>query len=210
MYKRIRSKSCKLSESKFRKILEYFSLDFTAQDSSKLLKINRHSVSRFYEYFRKIILEDSDESKVYGEVEFDESYFGPTRVKGKRGRGSSIKIVVFGVLKREGKVFTKVINNASRKEILPIIQEKILEDSTIYSDGWKAYDGLITEGFKHYRIHHHKNEFARDKNHINGIESFWAYVKLRLRKFKGVSKERFYVYLKESEWSPHSSLNPNP
>ena len=30
-------------------------------------------------------------------------------------------------------------------------------------------------------IRHHDNEFARDRRHINGIESFWSYAKLRLR-----------------------------
>ena len=51
---------------------------------------------------------------------------------------------------------------------MPIIQGKILEGSTIYTDGWKAYDGLILNGYEHYRIFHSHNEFARGKNHVNG------------------------------------------
>ena len=51
---------------------------------------------------------------------------------------------------------------------MPIIQGKILEGSTIYTDGWKAYDGLILNGYEHYRIFHSHNEFAREKNHVNG------------------------------------------
>lgn len=39
----------------------------------------------------------------------------------------------------------------------------------IYTDGWKAYDGLILNGYRHYRIYHSKNEFSRGKSHINGI-----------------------------------------
>ena len=58
--------------------------------------------------------------------------------------------------------------------------------STIYTDGWRVYDGLVMEGYKHHRIHHHDNEFARDRRHINGIESFWSYAKLRLAKLRGV------------------------
>ncbi|AJI61230.1 putative transposase [Francisella tularensis subsp. novicida U112] len=50
---------------------------------------------------------------------------------------------------------------------MPIIQGKILENSTIYTDGWKAYDGLILNGYDHYRIYHSHNEFARGKNHVN-------------------------------------------
>jgi len=44
---------------------------------------------------------------------------------------------------------------------MPIIKRKILEGNTIYTDGWKSYDGLILNGYKHYRIYHSKNEFAR-------------------------------------------------
>jgi transposase-like protein len=72
--------------------------------------------------------------------------------------------------------------------------------STIYTDGWRAYDGLVMEGYKHHRIHHHDNEFARDRRHINGIESFWSYAKLRLAKLRGVRWEYFYDHLKETEW----------
>ena len=68
----------------------------------------------------------------------------------------------------------------------------------IYSDCWKAYDGLVDYGAKaHYRVKHSKNEFANGKNHINGIENFWGYAKHRLSKFKGIKKENFLLHLKE-------------
>jgi len=34
---------------------------------------------------------------------------------------------------------------------------------------------------------------------LNGIESFWGYAKHRLYKFKGIPKENFEIYLKETE-----------
>lgn len=83
---------------------------------------------------------------------------------------------------------------------MPVIKGKILEESTVYTDGWKSYDGLVLNGYKHYRIYHSKDEFARGKNHINGIESFWSYTKRRLAKFNGIYKHYFLIYLKESEW----------
>ena len=58
--------------------------------------------------------------------------------------------------------------------VLPIIQGKILEGLTINTDGWKAYDGLILNGYTRHRVFHSHNEFARGKNHVNGIESFWS------------------------------------
>ena len=48
-----------------------------------------------------------------------------------------------------------------------------LDESVIYSDCWKAYDGLVDyAALAHYRVKHSKNEFANGKNHINGIENF--------------------------------------
>ena len=84
-----------------------------------------------------------EQEKEFGEFELDESCFGARRVCGKRGRGVAGKTRVFGVLKRKGKVFVMVVTNCSREELMPIIQVEILEGSTIYTDGWKAYDGLI-------------------------------------------------------------------
>ena len=63
--------------------------------------------------------------------------------------------------------------------------------TTIHTDGWKAYDGLVWDGFKHHRVHHHENEFARGKRHINGIESFWSFAKTRLAKQRGVRADSF-------------------
>lgn len=45
-----------------------------------------------------------------GEVEADESYFGGKR-KGKHGRGAVGKVPVFGLLKRDGKVYSVAVAN---------------------------------------------------------------------------------------------------
>jgi transposase-like protein len=83
---------------------------------------------------------------------------------------------------------------------MPIIQGKVLAGSTIHTDGWRAYDGLILNGYDHYRVHHSDNEFARGKCHVNGIESFWSFAKRRLAKFNGIASHKFLLHLKESEF----------
>ena len=124
----------------------------------------------------------------------------PARVRGKRGRGAAGKTPVFGLLKRDGKVYVEIVENYSRNSLLPIIQGKILEGSTIHIDGWKAYDGLILNGYDHYRVYHSKNEFARGKCHVNGIESFRSFAKRRLAQFNGLAEQVFYLHLKECEF----------
>jgi transposase len=191
----------RISERKFREIIRYFSIDLEAKKIAKLTDISRPTINKILEKIRERLAEIcEEEQKFSGVVEVDESYFGARRVRGKRGRGAAGKIPVFGILKRKGKVFTQIITKASKAELMPIIRGKVLEGSTVNSDGWRSYDGLILNGYKHHRVHHSKNEFARGKSHINGIENFWGIAKVRLSKFRGVHKSHFYLHLKECEF----------
>ena len=135
-----------------------------------------------------------------GKFEVDESYFGARRVRGKRGRGATGKMPVFGILKRDGKVFVNIVKNCKKEQLTPVIEVKVLEGSTIYSDGWKSYNSLILNGYDHYRVYHSKDEPVKGKAHVNGIESFWSYVKKRMAKFNGLNSEVFHFHFKESEW----------
>ena len=191
----------RISEAKFREIVRHFAMDINASKTALLCGVNRNTVNSIYSKIRlKIIEYTLTNIRDYGEFEVDESYFGARRVRGKRGRGAAGKTPVFGLLKRDGKVWVNVIENCSKSELMPIIEGKVLEGSTIYSDGWKAYDGLILNGYEHYRVYHSHNEFARGKSHINGIESFWSFAKRRLAKFNGLSDETSHIHLKECEF----------
>ncbi len=199
----------RLSEQKFRQLLQCFCDDLDTILTARIVGISRQKLSRYFGAFRlRIVVLSQLDGKFSGEVEVDESYFGAKRIRGKRGRGARGKIPVVGLLKRGGKVFTKVVKDCSREQIMPILKGKILDESTVYTDGWKSYHGLIYQGFQHYRIYHSKNEFARGKNHINGIESFWSFCKRRMSKQNGVRKDKFLLHLKESEfrWNHRSDM----
>ena len=186
------------------KIIEYFSDDLTAEFCSKKLWIWRKTINDWYNYFRKAIFWHSFvelNEKFNWVIEIDESYFWPTRVRWKRWRWAWLKTIVFWLLKRNWKVYTQIIPDAKAKSIIPIIRWKVETWSTINTDWWKAYDWLVDVWFdKHYRVHHWVNEFARWKQHINWIESFWSFTKRRLSKFNWIRKEYFYFHLKESEF----------
>ena len=179
-----------------------FCADIPALTVAGLVGVSARSVQRMYDQFRlRILALAVAEAKPFaGEVEVDESYFGPRRVRGKRGRGAGGKTPVIGLLKRGGKVFTEIVENCSKQALMPIIKGQVLAAATVYTDGWKSYDGLVLGGYKHFRIHHHENQFARGKNHVNGIESFWSFTKLRLAKLRGIRPVYFPLHLKESEW----------
>ena len=191
-----------LSDYKIKKIMRYFCEDITASKTAILLNSNRNTVNRYFNLFREKIAASALRAGALfsGEIECDESYFGARRIRGKRGHGAAGKTPVFGLLKHDGNVSVEIVENCSKKSLLPIIQGKILEGSTVYTDGWKAYDGLILNGYDHYRVFHSHNEFARGKNHVNGIESFWSFTKRRLAKFNGLTDDKFFLHLKECEF----------
>ena len=186
-------REARISERKFRELVTVFYADVPALTASHLTLVNRKTSQRIYTLLRKRLVDLAmEEVKPFaGEVEIDESYFGPRRVRGKRGRGAGGKTPVLGLLKRSGKVFTSVVANCSRRELEPIIKGQVLSKATVCTDGWLGYDGLLLSGYKHHRIHHHENEFARGNNHVNGIESFWNYAKFRFIKQRGVRREFF-------------------
>jgi transposase-like protein len=192
----------RISEAKFREIVKYFSLDLEATQISKLSGISRISINKYLKQIRiKIAQYCESESPFEGEVEVDESYFGAKRVKGKRGRGASGKTIVFGLLKRHGKVYTEIVPNCARATLQSIIKGKVSPETVVHSDGWRGYNGLVDLGYKkHCRVDHGSNEFVRGNSHINGIESFWGFAKTRISKFRGMNKNLFYFHLKECEF----------
>ena len=197
----------RISEAKFRQIVKLFSADLTAVQIALLTKTNRNTINKILKNIRIRMIEECEKESPFdkGEIEMDESYFGARRVRGKRGRGAVGKTIVFGLKKRGGNVYTQVIRNCSKAEILPLISSKISKETLVFTDGFKTYDSLVDLGYKkHYRVYHGRNEFSkksgRVKNHINRIENFWGIAKVRLYKFRGLDKRTFYGHLKECEF----------
>ena len=193
----------RITEAKFREIIRCFSLDLTSVQISKLTGISRVSVNRILYLVRVMIAKECDKQSPFteGEFEVDESYFGARRQKGKSGRGAYGKTIVFGIIKRQGNVYTEIVPDCSKASLQAIIRGKIHPDSVIHSDSWRGYNGLVDVGFKkHFRINHSDNKFADKGTHINGIEGFWGFAKMRLMKFRGMTPKTFYLHLKECEF----------
>ena len=195
-----------MSAAKQRKLREHFVAGTTARTAAKLVGVNKSTAAYYYRRLREIIYQAiADATPFAGEIEVDESYFGGRR-KGKRGRGAAGKVPVFGLLKRGGKVYAVVITDAKATTLLPILKQRIMPDSIVYSDSLPSYNALAVAGFRQRRINHSKL-FAAGKNHINGIENFWNQAKRHLRKFNGVPQKHFPLFLKECEWRFNQ---PNP
>jgi len=181
-------------------VLYYFYLEISAKKTANELEIDYQTVQSRFMQFRKAIADycNQEAKKLNGELELDESYFGGKR-KGNRGRGANNKAIVFGILERKGKVHTVIVENVSKETLMEAIKSKTKKGSVFYTDGFKSYADLKQYG-KHNVMKHENDEFAKEKNHINGIEGFWSFAKERFHKYHGIDKQNYPLYLKEMEF----------
>ena len=166
-----------------------------------ILSIQPNSAILFYHKIRQVITYhlDLQADKVFdGAIELDKSYFGGQR-KGKRDLDAADKVAVFGILKRQGKVYTVIVEDTKQATLLPVIKQKTMPDSIVYTDYYKSYDVLDVSELTHHRINH-STHFVERQNHINGIENFWNQAKRVLRKYNGIDRKSFPLFLKECEF----------
>ncbi len=155
-------------------------------------------VTSIYHRMREALyhVTELEAGKLKGEIERDEAYFGGRR-KGQRGRAAAGKSVVVGLLEREGRVSTQVVESVRAEELMRHLQAQTRKDSVSCTDAFRGYQSL-----KRYGHHHTVNQAnalvsRRTKNHMNGIEGFWSYAKHIWSQYRGVSKYHSPMYLKE-------------
>jgi transposase len=106
------------------------------------LGVDPKVISRVYQKLRTAVFHVAElegmASKLSGESELDEAYFGGRR-KGRRGRGAAGKSVVFGLLERDGRVYTKVVEHVSADTLMAHIQTTTRKDSVYYTDAFRGY-----------------------------------------------------------------------
>ena len=113
----------------------------------------------------------------------------------KRGWGAEGKIIVFGILQRNGLVQLFPVERRRQKEVVKLIRLHTKPGSLYYTDDWKAYASLAVRG-DHVVVKKVKGK-PKGKDHINGIEGFWSYAKHWLYTYRGVPRKLFHLYLGE-------------
>ena len=148
-----------------------------------------------------------------GTVEVDETYLGGQKknkrksqlkkeIESRRGWGTT-KQPVFGILTRRGRVFARLVDDTEARDLLPIIAKKVKTGSSVCSDAWRAYTGLAARGYVHRTAEHGEKEYVQKdkrKNHINGLEGFWGYLKRKLAAKGGIRRKYISLFLGESVW----------
>lgn len=169
--------------------------------------LERHTIHRMLHYLRTLMTTDIPEP-FGGIVEIDETFIGGQwrnkpwriRIKGtKRGHGTS-KQAVFGMLSRDsGQVIAFPIPNLKSDTLLAALSAHLLPGARIYTDGWTGY-ARVHRHFTHEKVDHQAGVYVRGTVHTNSIESFWGYLKRRLKITGGIRTSRLHFFLGEEMW----------
>jgi len=105
---------------------------------------------------------------------------------------------VFGVAQRKGKVSASPIDNLKSSTMIPIVKERVLPESMIYTDEYRTYNSLKKHSYKHKRVHHVSKVWVAGDAHTNTIEGFWSALKRGINGvYHAVSEKHLQSYINE-------------
>lgn len=186
---------CRLPERTKNVLLERFALGVPVHRQRFRRAASAAAAERFYRLIRATCAHVEHLREPFtGDLELDETTFGGAR-HGKRGWGAAGKVIVFGILKRNGLVQVAPIESRKRREILEKVATHTTPGSLYYTDDYQAYASLARRG-GHIVIRKEKGR-PKGRDHINGIEGFWSYAKNWLYPYRGVPSQYFHLYLGE-------------
>ncbi len=161
---------------------------------------------RMFKQIRSLLSEDI---KLEGPAEMDETYFGGRVKSGKRLGGKSQRFTnktrIAGIVERKGKVVARTATERGNNQLLELAKEFILPESTVYTDEYAAYNNLDKAtkdgkplGYTHRRIHHASKIYVVGDIHTNTVEGFWSLIKRGIGGvYHAVSQEYLQTYLDE-------------
>ena len=180
-----------------------------AKELERQLGVTYKCAWRMAHEIRKYMEKVDQKSPLKGIIVADETYVGGKLHGQKPGRGSPNKAVIFGMLERNGKISTKVVPNVRKQTLQPIIAETVKTGSTIHTDELRSYAGLNKAGYQHKKVNHGAGEYVNGNCHVNGLEGFWARLKLSIRgTHVHVSRKHLRHYAKEFEYRYNRRTDP--
>ena len=161
---------------------------------------------------RKYMADVDGDGMLDGHVELDEAYVGGRKRGGKKrgltGRGAD-KAIVFGMVERGGEVITRVVETASRRDLLPHVRRHVEPGTHISTDEWMPYRALPKMGYSHGTVEHRAKRYVNGLDQVNNIEAFWLILKRSIRgTHVWVSKKHLSKYLGEFEFRYNRRKRP--
>jgi transposase len=202
-----RVKGFRASLDEWHRVIHAFLRDRTGERVAEACGIERHTAHRMLHHLRTLMTEDIP-GPFSGIVEIDETFIGgqwrnkPWRIRRrgtKRGHGTT-KQAVFGMLSRDTReVIAFPIPNLKSETLLSALRAHLTPNTVVHTDGWTGY-ARVVHVFEHRQVNHAEGVYVVGGVHTNGIESFWGYLKRRLKVTGGVRTERLPLFLGEEMW----------
>ncbi len=151
----------------------------SAKQLERELGVTYKTAWRMFTQIRKLM--DEDNGPLSGTVEVDETWIGG-KLTNKAHKPHSVdvfanKTPVIGAVQRGGNLTAKVIPNIKRTQLVPLVTEKVMPESTVFTDESKGYSRLGQHGYLHHRVNHKAKVYVKGAVHTNTIEGFWALLK---------------------------------
>lgn len=210
----------RISPRKKNILIRAFARDDTATSAADQAKVSRPCANDWYRHFREAIYASRTRAPRFaGEVEIDQAFFGGRgkkrheamvrqlagktrkqilRKTKKKRPENNIEAICF--YQRQGDVYTHIVAKSDINTMLPLIRLVIEPGASIYTDKWPAFNPLEADGYKHFAINHSHEYKDRRGRHINGVDRFISFSKMRLIRFFGISRVTMPLHIKECEW----------
>ena len=157
-------------------IIEYFCDNYHALDTSKELKINYRSVQNRYKIFRQLCvsyLEEIYQNSIQEHNSYEEHYYFTQRDKLKKTKTIYDAVNIIGFYSN-GNVYTL---------LMPPLQKPMQTTEDINFEKYLQWHKLYSH-----------------EGYTSPLKEFWAFLDEEMKKYKGISKQNFFYYLKECEF----------
>lgn len=194
-----------LKMSDWLKLVHLFSGEMTAHGVSNELGISYNAAYKAITAIRYAILSHAiDAAQLLGpETELGE-YLKGRKLTGVPKNKYQGTIPVFGIMEKNDWVFIDLMQNINAESVFHFNHNfhlKLVKNGNIiHTDRYQNYDALILCGNDSLPMDYIR-KYSGITPHIekSGGE-FWKFARERLKKYKGISTQRFPLYLKELEF----------
>ena len=219
----MRLERSRLSDKQTKRLLERFVAGTPARTAAELAQVNRNTARVFYHRLREIIAQQLVRVDPVGrEVDAEDIELVDAPDTGL-GRTAAREIPLFGLLQRGDKVYAVMLSTPQR----PLLGERprvpghvaanhrrlnhrnnnhtrnhhktrLKIDALVYAAVPELGAALNFSDLRQLRGA--RRAASRDLHQIDRIDDFWDRMKWHLRRFNGVPRQHFYLFLKECEW----------
>jgi transposase len=194
-------KRSKISEAKFRKIIQYFALELDSQKIATLTSLNRNTVSRYLSRIRSRIAELCE----YQALKV------PFRTAKSTGKGAadadlsqptvSDSLPVFGIQSRKSHIYTEILPNGVHLKLRRLLRKSPNNGPLLLPKEWRHYDGIVDmNGRWHYRLNAGSPQMETVSGSSGSIEDFLGFARKRLTTINLNGADHFNLLLKECEF----------